>query len=140
MIDFEAVEPALLTLLAPLNANGILVRALPNRSNEQGAVVDGFEAVITVALAAIKPADRASLDLRAQARTYRIIFDCRARSLRGVAGLYSLPRQLEQALQAQRVEGLGRLEFEDYEFLERNAKEDYWGAVVRFKVISMDLL
>ena len=140
MIDFEAVEPALLTLLAPLNANGILVRALPNRSNEQGAVGDGFEAVITVALASIKPADRVSLDAHIQARNYRIVFDCRARNLRGVSGLYSLPRQLEQALQAQRVEGLGRLEFEDYEFLERNAKEDYWGAVVRFKVRTIDRL
>lgn len=115
MIDFAAAEEALLALLAPLRTNGVLCRALPDEAGAKG-VADTYPAVVTVALAKISPVDRPSMDFKAQARSYEIVCDLRAKRLRGVAGIYSLPRQLEAAWQGQRVDGLERLEFVELEF------------------------
>ena len=137
MIDFAAAEEALLALLAPLRTNGVLCRALPDEANAKG-VADTYPAVVTVALSKITPADRPSMDFKAQARTYEIVCDLRAKRLRGLTGIYTLPKQLEAAWQGKAVAGLGRLEFVDFEFQERT--EHYWGAIVRFKVLSLDIL
>lgn len=137
MIDFEACEAALLALLAPLRTNGVLCRALPDEANAKG-LAETYPAIITVALSAIKPSDRPSMDFQVQARTYEIVCDLRAKRLRGVAGIYGLPDQLEAAWQGQAVPGLGRLEFVSFEFQERT--ENYWGGEVRFKVLALDQL
>lgn len=135
MIDFEACEESLLALLAPLRTNGILCRALPDEANAKG-LPDAYPAVVTVALSKIKPSDRPSMDLKVQARSYEIVCDLRTKVLRGATGLYGLPKQLEAAWQGKSVPGLGRLQFEDFEFQERT--EHYWGGIVRFKVLTID--
>jgi len=135
MLDFVAAEESLLALLAPLRANGILCRALPDEANAKG-LAESYPAIVTVALSAIKPSDRPSMDYQVQARTYEIVCDLRAKALRGPAGLYGLPKQLEAAMQGQRVPGLERLEFVSFEFQERT--ENYWGGEVKFKVQVID--
>lgn len=137
MIDFEACEESLLALLAPLRANGILCRALPDEANAKG-LADSYPAVVTVALAKIKPSDRPSQGFEYQARSYEIVCDLRATRLRGLAGMYQIPKQLEAAWHGQAVAGLGRLEFVGFEFQERTEK--YWGGEVKFKVLSLDQL
>jgi len=135
MLDFEACEENLLALLEPLRDNGILCRAMPDEANAFG-LPDAYPAVITVALAAIKPSDRPSMDLKVQARRYEIVCDLRAKVLRGPTGMYQLPGQLEAAMHGKVVPGLGRLEIIDFVFQDRTG--DYWGGEVKFKVQVID--
>ncbi|MBD1918852.1 MULTISPECIES: hypothetical protein [Cyanophyceae] len=137
MLNFTACEESLMALLEPLRQNGILCRAMPDEANAFG-LPDDYPAVITVALAAIKPSDRPSMDLKVQARSYEIVCDLRAKLLRGQTGMYTLPNQLEAAMQGKVVPGLGRLEIIGFQFQDRTG--DYWGGEVKFKVQVIDKL
>jgi hypothetical protein len=137
MIDFEAAEPLLIALLAPLQTQGVQVRGMPNQPQRQGTDMPGGARVV-VGWFGAKPISRGSLDGSAMAMSNRIVLEIFAPTLNGATGIYGLPGQIQKLLQGQRVVGLGMLEFDGWELAERSElKAAYYRAVMVFSVVSM---
>jgi hypothetical protein len=138
VIDFEAAEPAILTLLAPLQALGCQVRGMPNQPQRQAVDVPGGARVI-VGWFGAKPVGRGSLDGSAVAMSNRIVLEIFTPTLKGATGIYTLPGQIQRLLQGQRVAGVGLLEFEGWELTDRSdtLNASYYRGVLVFSVLSM---
>ena len=138
MIDYEDFEPTLIALLAPLSAEGVAVRGMPNEPKKQG-VPDTGGAMVTMGWFAATASDAGPSDGQHQAMVNRLVLEVRTPTLRGPLGQYQLPGRVVAILKGRRVPGLGQLRFRGWELIEREdgANGRFYSGVVSFAVESM---
>ena len=139
MINYEAAEPLILTLLAPLQSDGVIVRGMPDDPQRQGTAATAG-AVVVLGWFGAAPQGQGSLDGKAQALTNRIVVEVRTPTLRGATGQYQLPGRIQGLLQGKRVAGLGLLQFAGWQMLERGDGPNDRGykGLLSFTVVSME--
>ena len=138
MINYEAAEPLLLALLAPLQDDGVIVRGMPDSPQQKGVTATDAPLAVLWWFGAT-PLGAGSSDGIYQATTNRIVVEVRTPTLRGTTGQYQLPGRIQRLLQGQRVQGLGRLDFAGWQMLERGDGPNDRGykGLLSFNVISL---
>lgn len=116
MINFDQVAPEISKLLESVRCETVLARCRPDPDKAE-PVSDEYAAVITFGQFQVKTQGNPSLDYSYQPLQYVIYFDCWCKSYTGEQGLDRIIPALNQALQGQRVEGLGVLSFQDCEYM-----------------------
>jgi hypothetical protein len=139
VIDYEAAEPLILTLLAPLQSAGVIVRGMPDEAQQQGTVATSGPVVVHGWFGST-PEGRGSLDGQAQALSNQIVFEIRTPKLRGPLGQYQLPNRVRKLLQGQQVAGLGMLRFAGWQMQGRGDGPNNRGytGVMSFTVVAME--
>lgn len=139
MISYEAAEPLIEALLAPLVAEGVHVRGMPDDAQRQGVVATNGPVVVHGWFGAT-PVGDGSLDGTAQPMSNRIVLEVRCPTLRGPLGQYQLPSRIQRLLQGQRVAGLGLLVFAGWQMDRRGEgpNDRGYSGIMAFTVSSMN--
>lgn len=137
MIDYEALEPQLEALLAPLVAEGCQVRGMPNTPQQQGTPASGAPVIVHGWFGAT-PAGGSSSDGTMTPLSNRIVITVRTPTLRGPLGQYQLPGRIKARLQGAKFPGIGRLDYAGWQMVERGSGSGagYEGMLV-FTLLSM---
>ena len=138
MIDYEAAEPAILALLAPLKTDGVQIRGLPDVPNQQGVPMAGVP-VVVLSWFGSQPLDKGSADGTVQAMSHRIVAEIRCPTLRGTTGIYQLPGRVQALLAGQQIAGLGWLRFAGWQLLAQGSGPNDRGyqGLMTFTAISL---
>lgn len=134
MIDIEAIEQKLADLLAPLRSRQVLAMIQPNTVGEAGQQVGAGTVVVT--LERIQSADHPSLDRRVQSRRYTVSCDIRLRQRQGPSGITQVAAEIEKLLHGQKLNGLGILDFSDFQRVGRS--DAAWVYLMVFTCTAMD--
>jgi hypothetical protein len=138
VIDYEAAEPLIEALLAPLRVEGCQVRGMPDEAQKQGLAATGGPVIVHGWFGAT-PAGSGSLDGTALPLSNRIVIEVRTPTLRGPLGQYQLPGRIQKLLQGQRVAGLGLLRFAGWQMDRRGEGPNdrgYTGILI-FSVVEL---
>jgi hypothetical protein len=137
VIDYEAAEPLIEALLAPLRVEGCQVRGMPDEAQKQGLAATGGPVIVHGWFGAT-PAGNGSLDGMALPLSNRIVITVRTPKLRGPLGQYQLPGRIRGLLQGAKLPGIGRLDYAGWQMVERSSGNGagYEGMLV-FTLLSM---
>jgi len=128
VINFIDYQDDLIALLSPIDAE---VRGLPETPQQQGLTYAG-DTLIVVAWMGSAALDTGGQGYGSfQGMNNTIVAEFRASTL---SEIYALPKLIHQYWHGQRVAGLGRLDYRDWQFTERN--RNFLAGVTTYNIVS----